>query len=287
MIESVAFPQKKSDYLGPFGRRGKESPGPYSFILDIKSVRGKTFRFKPGLNILVGPNGTGKSTVLRACALSLAAIQGGVSAVTESWLRDLFSFPGEAIMFPWSVVHDGRPILFCDPRETIGITGGAFDNDFFKSGVVSALSRGSTGELSLRRISGCIKAVKGEMEMPSEIEWRMEKSDHHDVWNGRLERAGEYLAANIPLGGPQTILLDEPESCLSIPLQARLWSLFNDADYFKNLQVVVATHSPFAFGIAHANYIELERGYLDECQSSIACLRERPTTHDQLMTQLI
>ena len=60
--------------------------------------------FKPGLNILVRPNGSGKSTVLRMLAESMCAFRGGVSAVGESTIHDcidvdpLFRLEIEAVL---------------------------------------------------------------------------------------------------------------------------------------------------------------------------------------------
>jgi len=45
--------------------------------------------------------------------------------------------------------------------------------------------------------------------------------------------------------------------------------LGEDPKRFERLQLIVATHSPFAFRLSHANYIEMNPGYLRECKEAL------------------
>ena len=275
MIHSITFPKSKKayTYTGKTGLRSHSRKTPLCYVADQRNLAGKTFKFTPGLNILIGPNGSGKSTILQSCALSLAAVQGGQSTITETWCHE--AFPGHddpTIIFPWQIKHTGRPGVFVDPRVDTGLAarGTAFDNDFLAHGLNNLMFRGSTGEKSLAAINSALGMILGDIPVPDG--WMISSTLHggiNNLWEKRIEAAKEYFRGD-GTGGPITIFMDEPESYLSIPMQVRLWWLLGEsASRYDNLQVIVATHSPFALGIEFANYVELQTGYLAECRAAI------------------
>ena len=89
----------------------------------------KKIAFKPGLNILVGPYGSGKSTVLRLLAESTCSFQGGVSAITEhaisqgvdmmAGLRLNGGAGKHKDKLGLKVHHDGQPVVFSDPPRIL------------------------------------------------------------------------------------------------------------------------------------------------------------------------
>jgi len=161
MISRITFPKKSSKIKS----RGKSGRKEFDYIAGVSAVNGKTFTFKPGLNIVIGQNGSGKSTILKACALSLAAYQGGFSTVTKNWCQDLFGF-SDTIQFPWNIAHDGQPVFFVDPRVTVGLAHGGFDDDFFNQGIMNVMNRASTGENTAVRINKAIGVIVGKEEFP-------------------------------------------------------------------------------------------------------------------------
>lgn len=276
--------------------------GEFPWAAELAYFKEKTVtEFKPGLNIVYGGNGSGKSTLLQLMATSLAAVQGGTSVVTASWLRDVLGFDGDKLRLPCELVHDGQPVMFFDARAQEGLFGGGFDDDFFNLGLANTMAKGSTGQLGLRRIDRLLRvlvkkdappqktpearpkdaparrgrsAKSFERKSPSkslepegfpvEIEWKIARGAAGDRRSERLELIDELLRAK-RAEGPKTLIFDEPESGFSLPWQAGLWSnIFGKVDP-ERFQVIVATHSPFALGIPGANYIEMEPGYLREC----------------------
>lgn len=237
----------------------------------------KTVAFKPGLNILFGPNGCGKSTVLNILGLTMGATQGGISCVTEDLVHRTVDMLG-ALPNPrtrtrkemsdkigLSVAHDGQPVLFCDPRQTVGLSGGAFDNDFFETGITEALDRNrlSHGQRSLSRANAALGVLAGKLVFPKDVVHRVQKAHVNETWEKALTLLEARMAATIPKG-QSTVLLDEPEANLSLLTQGNLWRLLANPDVAANYQVIVASHSPFALGIPHANYIEFEPGYVEK-----------------------
>lgn len=286
----------------------KESVMPWADELDYFKNTPVT-EFKPGLNILFGGNGSGKSTVLNLLATSLAAVQGGSSVVTSSWIRDVLGFDGDAVQLPCELVHDGQPVMFFDARAKEGIIGGSFDDDFFAMGVANTIARGSTGQLGLQRLDRLLQVLvekntpaqqeqapeskpkgrgrsaksfarKGSNPsmtpkgFPASIEWKVSRGSGNDTWSKRFDLIDGLLSAKRPVG-PKTLIFDEPESGFSLPWQAGIWAnVFAKVDP-ERFQVIVATHSPFSLGIPGAHYIEMSPGYLRQSQLAVFTLLER------------
>ena len=67
--------------------------------------------------------------------------------------------------------------------------------------------------------------------------------------------------------GVPTLLLDEPDRSLSIPWAANMWlNIAERHGASKEVQIIAATHCPFALDLPNVNYIETEPGYLDQCR---------------------
>lgn len=192
--------------------------------------------FGPGLNIVYGPNGSGKSTLLRAMARLLCCTQGGVQVVTQT---ALFERKGDGC----TVDHDGSPTLYFDAGLAIGLFGGQFDDDFFEEGVKNTVLHASSGHTTLHRLHRAVQAVTGKGAIP-EVTWRAFT---------RPDDLALFLAGTGPRERP-TVILDEPERSLDVRQQWALWKGLSTK--VKDVQVIVATHSPFAVHLTDVTWIE-------------------------------
>lgn len=231
----------------------------------------KSIEFKPGLNIIFAPNGTGKSTILEILAKFTASEQGGISTITNSWKQDMINF-GENTMKGIKVFHDGQPTLYNNPRKAVGLFGGmaAFDDDFFEQGIMETQLRESTGYTTMTRLQRVLAVLSGQAQMPKDFQ---KKSSLDDTYN-------TFLKANIEKNQP-TMILDEPESGLAIHVQANIFRMINKRAKEKNLQIIVATHSPFAL-TCDANFIELQPGYLKIAKQEIELLSVMLKVQDKI-----
>lgn len=234
-------------------------------------LHGKTeITFTPGINVLFGPNGSGKSTVLLAIARLTLCEQGGFSTVTESSIQPFLErvvLQGTPCRDGLVVETDGQSVRYTDPNKRVGIVGGGFDDDFFDQGIQEALARESAGQAVLRRLT----RVLGSPPVP--IEDRVGKSVN-DVWMAAKAQALANLDPRIPKG-PATVLLDEPDRSMDLPLQDLLYREVLPRAPKRNIQLILATHSPFALLLPDANWIETEPGYLEKCRPLVARLGEQ------------
>lgn len=232
----------------------------------------KKVEFKPGLNILFGPNGCGKSTILRMLARTMSAEQGGRSVVTQESLRDVVPMklekPKDDIVV--KVAHDGQPVLYCDSRKAVGLMGGSFDDDFFHEGVTESMSKSnSSGEASVRRMARVLQVLAGKEPFPAKVEYKISPKGLNSHWKQIFGILEERMAGNIPVG-QKTVLLDEPEANMSVLNQIQIWLFLHRVAKEGNFQLIVATHSPFVLSFKEAHYVDLVKGYLDECRLGFA-----------------
>lgn len=243
----------------------------------VKALQNKTrIEFTPGLNILWGHNGSGKSTVLKLIARMLHCEQSGDQVVTDTSRHEIFhGTRGEGSHLGAAIDHDGVPVMHFDPGHAVGLIGGmaGFDDEFLGMGIVNTLFKGSAGETTVQRAKALFSRLLGHTGIPS-VTWQNGVPDLvRTPWNEydrkHLEQDRwivETLKGNREVQGEPrgTFLLDEPERSLSIPWQAGIWKRL--PLFAIDRQIIVATHSPFAIDVPGANYIEFSEGYLGECR---------------------
>lgn len=241
MIENIDFFVKK------------ELLNKFSYIEKLPFFqKHKSLSFKPGVNVLFGQNGTGKSTILSMLAISLAGKQGGISKITNHWMQDN-SKDG------FEVSHDGQAILYCDTKTDVGLVGGlaAFDYDFHTAGINAAIRKASSGLTTLSRLEPIMDVLLKDKPMPKNIEGNKK----HIV--GKIKK------------GQRTILIDEPESGLSYILQSKFMPKIIEGAKRNNIQLIMASHSPFLLGYDNedVNLIEMEDDFVMNSRLAILSLK--------------
>jgi len=109
----------------------------------------QTFKFKPGINVLWGKNGSGKTTIIKAIARLTHCEQSGSPVVTQTSISNLFDrFFTDTADFRKAVKlsHDGQGVRYFDPGNTVGLFGGSFDYDFLGEGIGNTMFKGSAGQ---------------------------------------------------------------------------------------------------------------------------------------------
>lgn len=246
----------------------------------------RKFDFKPGLNILWGRNGCGKTTLIKLIARMAHCEQGGVPVVTQTSVDNMFaSMRGiyddkkereqqRKLRDSVDFEHDGQSIQLFDPSSAVGLAGGGayFDDDFFTQGVHNTLFKGSAGQTTLYRFDGILAGLV-EGRKPRPIERRITASRVNEHWARKIEICEHFLTGR-GKEGPATILLDEPERSVDLPTQLRMWRFLRA--YAPRNQFIIASHSLIALRIPEANYIEMEDGYMAQSLDVIARLPDWP-----------
>jgi energy-coupling factor transporter ATP-binding protein EcfA2 len=270
---------------------------------DVPFLQGKKqIEFNPGLTLVFGPNGSGKSTILVAIAKALCAWQGGVSKLTEASIGDYRerSIKEKGLLDGVLPNHDGRGVLFIDPTKAPGVHSSYIDDEFGFEQIRDMLaSRASAGQVTLGRVQGLFESIEDPSLVPFP-DTSFALRSMNDLWMDWAKRIEQILRGSGPLPpsflqpepkgkkpkrirpvqsskkpeppkrGPDpripTIILDEPDRSLSIPWAANLWAnLASKVDKDK-IQIIAATHCPFAIDLPGVTYLETEPGYLDKCR---------------------
>lgn len=242
------------------------------YATKLANIGHNNFTFTPGINVLFGPNGCGKSTILKTIA-AYAAIK------DTGWSRfsDPLSLPNDAReFFPHNYAEfspgnckaevgwDGTPTLFnagdiaADESWFFKNVGQVKDNMFSETEQLLAMAnKPSSGEYRAYQINKILNQIK---------------QGAPDIIMGDPQKhIGEALyISSLPRNGKKTILFDEPERSLSLPKQL---ALFNALDQFTDqYQLIISTHSPLILFKSNINVIDVEPGYAQECMKILANL---------------
>lgn len=254
-----------------------KTPVPWFAKIDALKQR-RVFEFKPGLNILWGRNGSGKTSLTKVLARLFHCEQGNHPIVTQESLRQLVgdgTLEAAEIRKGLQIVHDGQGVRHFDPGCAVGLMGGmaAFDWDFGAEGLSNAMFRGSAGQTTMFRFDRLSQEIV-TAKMP-EVSWKFPRTPAgSDTWGQRVTLAAHLLEGNAARGQP-TILLDEPERSYDLNTQVGIWRFLRA--YSDQVQFIVASHSLFALKIPEANYIELSPGCLAGSEAALEILQKWPT----------
>jgi predicted ATPase len=269
ILDIIYHEKKKMITKLTINKNALESNSEFSYVNKIPFFNlNNEFSFQPGLNILFSPNGSGKSTLLKMLSLFTASNQGGVSTITSQWIHDVFMAKK---LNGISIEHDGQPVFYSNPREAVGLSHGAFDDDFFNDGIQNTLSKKSSGYTTIQRLDKSFSILSGAAKSPISIGSKV----------GANNEAYEFLKGNIPTG-QQTHIFDEPETAMAIPAQEKLFEYFQKLS--SNTQIIIATHSPFALK-CKANFIEFDDRYVKSSIESIGRLSSSLTQNQQPQKQ--
>lgn len=261
---------------------------PYSYIADIPALKeGTTIEFKPGINIIVGANGCGKSTLIKTIATYLLCGNGCMKtptgynsvgdAVNDRHLWD--PTEGEKLLDGIDVAHDYNGVAFILRNSYEMENGDALrDMDSFVSAYKRRVSSmGENTMFSIQTLFDVMFADKGVEYLAFPVANLKKIMDNAgDVWKERIRQLLQYYKRNqvtdlTPEDFQYTVLMDEPDRNLDI------YNLDQVADILSQdkemTQLIATVHNPLLIARLsqkpNVNIIEMTEGYVNAVHTEI------------------
>ena len=205
------------------------------------------------ITILYGGNGSGKSTILNIIAEKLNAK--GLNLTGE----EMFQTYVDYCKYETSLeIPDEIKIIKSDDVFDYIYNVKRINNRGFNQREALLKEYFECKKTLIRDIND-YQSIKNEVDAkrlgPSDfIRGRMLNKDVLEQSNG--ESALMYFISEIKDNG--VYLLDEPENSMSASMQLKLAKFLEESARFFNCQFIIATHSPFIFGIDSATIYDLD-----------------------------
>lgn len=261
---------------------------PYSYVADIPALKeGTTIEFKPGINIIVGANGCGKSTLIKTIATYLLCGNGCMKTPTEynavgDAVKDRHLWDpteGEKLLDGVDVAHDYNGVAFILRNSYEMEEGEALrDMDSFVSAYKRRVSSmGENTMFSIQTLFDVMFADKGVEYLAFPVANLKKIMDNAgDVWKERIRQLLQYYKRNqvtdlTPEDFQYTVLMDEPDRNLDI------YNLDQVADVLSQdkemTQLIATVHNPLLIARLsqkpNVNIIEMTEGYVNAVHTEI------------------
>lgn len=253
---------------------------PFNYASSLKAFEnGKEYNFKSGINIIIGENGCGKSTLMKNIAAFLLCNDTCYSKMPKlNNMADALSFSNSLYNIVEDTLKDGikikcdyagvayRYITHNEANSNNGVLSSAEDFNLYYSSI--GLSTGETMYNDLNNLFQLSFKNKNVQFPISDI--ISAAKNCNDVWKERLKKLVEYYKDNILKISQEefeyTYLLDEPDRNLDITKVDELYRILSHKK--EMAQIICVIHNPILIyklsKLDYINFVEMTDGYLDK-----------------------
>lgn len=156
--------------------------------------------------------------------------------------------------------------MYFNPEKEVGVSYGSFVDDFFDEGIVTVLQgKLSSGQRVIARFNQAMNRLQAQ-KFDAPIEWKGRSNpDSPQVANWK---ACQKISETTKI---RTILLDEPDRSVDIPLAVEFWKFLLRVHEAQKTQVIVASHAlfPILWDLPRECFVDLVPGYYDRCVEAL------------------
>ena len=244
------------------------------YVRDLRTFQnGVSYKFKPGINVIIGKNGCGKSTLLGLIYEYTLCSRTIVSEVPKNLLslNDLYDMDGK-LYGGIKIHHDYKGGVFRYlPKGELRKFGDETVMENIENMSIF-MSKCSTGESILECLGMLFKKMfSGNTYRFPLKELKSKSKELNDYWREKIENLIEYYEKNnvnlSPGEHEYTVLMDEPDRNLDIQNVQEIYQILS---YHKpETQVIAVIHNPLLiYKLSKipetVNIIEMTPGYLQE-----------------------
>lgn len=205
MIHSLTInPDKKDDGVWSFYKRIRDRP-----IMGGKESI--TLKFEPGLNILVGDNGAGKSTILKYLGLLTGTLENGGMKKNDCCFIKAYQKDASSTMN----MDEGTKVRYFDPAESPGLLGGQF-TDFDLGFRSIQINKQSKGQIVITRVGNFLLEAKAAEDKMQEFCLLLDEPDDgfapglaYNFWENLVTK---FSGCQIIATSQSILALDLPEA---------------------------------------------------------------------------